>query len=285
MTTAPSLDPATRRGFLRALSALPVLAAARVAAESSAPAATVHADAAAIPGMEELRHGDERIVILLYPGFTAMDAMGPEYMLSGMMGATVRFIAKTTDPVKTESGFHVVPQLDFAHCPEKPTLVLVPGGATGTLNALEDKETLAFLRDVAPRSTWMGSVCTGSLLLGAAGLLRGVEATSHWQTLELLPLCGAIPSKHRVVYDQNRVTAAGVTAGLDLGLSLVRRFRGDFYAKGTQLLAQYDPQPVFANEGNPETADPKVVNLLEAMHQPFVDRMGDVIKKLAAANP
>lgn len=270
----PALTPATRRGFLRAATALGGAALAAPARAADSPPSP----ASPAPTFADFRHGDETILILLYPGFTALDAMGPEYMFSGMMGATVRFIARTLDPVKTESGFFVTPHLTFDQCPAKPTVVLVPGGASGTLAALGDAGLLAFLRDVAPRATFMASVCTGSLLLGAAGLLQDYQATSHWQTLELLPLFGAKPSPDRVVIDRNRVTGAGVTAGLDLGLTLVRHFRGDLYAKGTQLLAQYDPQPPFPAEGNPRTADPGVVKLLNEMHKPFIDRMGEAIQ-------
>ena len=124
-------------------------------------------------------------------------------------------------------------------------------------------------------------MCTGSLLLGAAGLLDDYEATSHWQTLELLPLCGARPSKKRVVFDRDRVTGAGVTAGLDLALEIVQRYRGDFYAKGVQLLAQYAPQPPFPGSGDPATADPDVVKLMNGMHKPFVDLLGNSIKAVA----
>ena len=146
------------------------------------------------------------------------------------------------------------------------------------LAAIEDRETLEFVRDVGRRSAMVGSVCTGSLLLGAAGLLEGYEATSHWQTLELLALVGARPSRDRIVFDRDRVTAAGVTAGIDLGMELVRRYRGDFYARGVQLLGQYDPHPPFAGGGNPESADPAVVAMLTQMHAPFVAQSAKVLR-------
>lgn len=228
---------------------------------------------------EKIVPGSEEIVILIYPGFTAIDALGPEYVLSGMMGSRVRLVAKDTAPVKCETGFEILPQLTFEDCPKHPTLLLVPGGTAGTLDAMKDRQTLEFIRDVGRQSAMVGSVCTGSLLLGAAGLLSGYTATSHWQTLELLPLVGATPSEARVVFDRDRVTCAGVTAGLDFAFEMVKHYRGDFYAKGMQLLAQYDPDPPFPEAGNPKTADPAVVDLLNQMHEPFVQLMGQTVEE------
>ncbi len=225
--------------------------------------------------------GSEDIVILIYPGFTAIDAVGPEYILSGMMGAKVRFVAKTASPVKCETGYGVVPELTFRDCPRRPTLFLVPGGTAGTLETLNDPETMTFIRETGGAAEMAGSVCTGSLLLGGAGLLNGYEATSHWQTRELLPLVGAKPVDERVVFDRDRVTGAGVTAGLDLALRLVQRYRGDFYTKGMSLLAEYDPQPPIPGGGNPGTADPSVVSLLNEMHKPFVALFGETLKHTA----
>jgi len=227
----------------------------------------------------QLKMGNEEILILIYPGFTAIDAIGPEYILSGMMGATVRLVAKSAKPLKSESGIEFVPHLTFADCSRKPTLFIVPGGVAGTIAAIEDPATLRFIREVGGASKIAGSVCTGSLLLGSAGLLQGYAATSHWQTLDLLRMVGAEPKSERVVFDRNRVTGAGVTAGLDFALELVKYFRGDFYAKGMQLLSQYDPQPPFPGGGNPMTADPSVVALLDEMHQPLTEKFSTAIKK------
>ncbi len=233
---------------------------------------------------EQLRMGSEQIAILVYPEFTALDALGPHYALAGMMGATVRFVAKTRDIVPCEgggkSGFCVRPQHTFADCPDNLDLLLVPGGLTGTFAAIEDKETIQFLQSRAKTTKLVGSVCTGSLVLGAAGLLKGRRATSHWQMLEVLKDCGATPVSERVVFDgTDRVTAAGVSAGLDLGMELVRRYRGDFYAKGVQLLGEYDPQPPFPGGGNPKTADATVVNMLNMMHAPIVEKFREILRK------
>jgi cyclohexyl-isocyanide hydratase len=200
-----------------------------------------------------------------------------------MMGATVRFVAKTLDAVPCEGaskgGFCVKPQLTFADCPADLDLLLVPGGLSGTMAAIEDDATRKFLAERGAHVKLVGSVCTGSLLLGAAGLLKGRKATSHWQTLDLLKEVGATPVPERVVFDgSDRVTAAGVSAGLDLGLELVRRYRGDFYAKGVQLLGEYDPQPPFPGGGNPRTADKTAVEMLNMMHAPLLDKFRGVIR-------
>lgn len=267
----------TRREFLRALT----MAGGASALAASVPSASAQGSTDAEAhgkAMAKLKPGAEKIIILLFPGFTALDAIGPEYILSTMSGAKVQFIAKTTDPVPTETGFLVTPNLSFDQCPDSPDLFLIPGGTVGLLTALEDREMMDFIRKTGADAKLTGSVCTGSLLLGAAGLLRDYKAASHWQTVELLPLSGAKPSKERVVFDRDRVTGAGVTAGLDLALELVRRYRGDFYAQGVQLLAQYDPAPPFPNGGNPAKAEPEVVKLLDEMHHPFIAILGEAIK-------
>ena len=155
-------------------------------------------------------------------------------MLHGMWGAHVNFVAKTRDPVPTTTGISLMPNFSFDECPKNLDLLLVPGGYHGTLASIEDRPTLDFVRDRGGRAKVAGAVCTGSLLLGAAGLLDGHRATSHWLTLDLLTACGATPVKQRVVFDRDRVTGAGVTAGLDFGLELVRRYRGDLRAETVQ---------------------------------------------------
>jgi cyclohexyl-isocyanide hydratase len=279
----------SRREMLRVLAlasatgaVAPRMLAADVAPGTSKTNALLH-----IHPQKQLQMGSEQIAILVYPEFTALDALGPHYFLAGMMGATVRFVAKTLDPVPCEGaskgGFCVKPQLTFADCPEQLDLLLVPGGLTGTFAAIEDKATIQFLQSRAAKTKLVGSVCTGSLVLGAAGLLNGRKATSHWQMLEVLKDVGATPVAERIVFDgTDRVTAAGVSAGLDLGLELVRRYRGDFYAKGMQLLGEYDPHPPFPGGGNPKTADPTAVNMLNMMHAPLVEKFKTTIALAAS---
>lgn len=281
-------DNLSRRDMLRLLALASATSAfappTLTAAETPAPSKTnspLH-----IHPQQQLQMGSEQIAILVYPEFTALDALGPHYFLAGMMGATVRFVAKTLDPVPCEGaskgGFCVKPHLTFADCPEQLDLLLVPGGLTGTFAAIEDKATIKFLQSRAAKTKLVGSVCTGSLVLGAAGLLKGRKATSHWQMLEVLKTVGATPVAERIVFDgTDRVTAAGVSAGLDLGLELVRRYRGDFYAKGMQLLGEYDPHPAFPTGGNPKTADPTAVNMLNVMHAPLLDRFKQSIAQAA----
>ena len=272
-------DNLSRRDMLRLLalaSATSAFAPPALAAAGT-PASLKTNSPLHIHPQQQLQMGSEQIAILVYPEFTALDALGPHYFLAGMMGATVRFVAKTLDPVPCEGasngGFCVKPHLTFADCPEQLDLLLVPGGLTGTFAAIEDKATIKFLQSRAAKTKLVGSVCTGSLVLGAAGLLKGRKATSHWQMLEVLKTVGATPVAERIVFDgTDRVTAAGVSAGLDLGLELVRRYRGDFYAKGMQLLGEYDPHPAFPTGGNPKTADPTAVNMLNVMHAPLLDR-------------
>jgi cyclohexyl-isocyanide hydratase len=270
-------QPLSRRETLR----LAILASAMTAGLAGA-AEPATKPAAAHTHPEQLRMGNEQIAILVYPEFTALDALGPHYALAGMLGATVRFVAKTLDPVPCEGaklgGFQVKPHLTFATCPADLDLLLVPGGLTGTMAAVADDATRKFIADRGARAKLVGSVCTGSLLLGAAGLLKGRKATSHWQLLPVLKDVGATPVAERIVFDgKDRVTAAGVSAGIDLGLELVRRYRGDFYAKGMQLLGEYDPQPPFVGGGNPRTADKTVVDLLNLMHEPLVAKFRETI--------
>lgn len=274
----------TRRDVLRLLAA----------ASAAGPLASVAAEppkTGALPPIHvhqpQLRMGSEKIAILVYPEFTALDALGPHYPLSGMMGASVRFVAKTMDAVPCEGaaagGFCVKPHLTFDNCPEDLDLLLVPGGLKGTLDALDDATTLRFIARQGTKAKMIGSVCTGSVLLAAAGLLKGRRATSHWQTLEVLKEAGVTPVSDRIVFDGNdRVTAAGVSAGLDLGFELVKRYRGDFYAKGMQLLGEYDPQPPFPGAGNPRTADKLVVEMLNLMHAPITEKFRETLVRAKA---
>lgn len=282
----PPVSTLSRRELLLQLSLLS--AASGLGATSSRAADAASKDHLHGP-QPQLRMGSEKIAILVYPEFTALDAMGPHYPLAGMMGASVQFVAKTLDVVPAEGasrgGFCVKPQLTFESCPADLDLLLVPGGIKGTLAAMQDKATLDFLADRGAKAKRVGSVCTGSLVLGAAGLLKRRRATSHWQTLSLLRDVGATPVAERFVFDGDTlVTAAGVSAGLDLGFELVRRYRGDFYAKGVQLLGEYDPQPPFPGGGNPRTADPLTVKMLDEMHVPLVDMFRQALEVAKAVS-
>jgi len=215
--------------------------------------------------------GDEQIVIVLYPGFTALDMVGPQYMFAAMFGAKIHLAAKTLDPVQTDTGFFVHPTITFADAPKKPDVLMVPGSGMGVFLAMKDAEIMAFIHDRGVKSKYVTSVCTGSLLLGAAGLLDGYKATSHWAGVGALDDFGATYVNKRVVEDRNRITAAGVSAGLDFGLYMVQKFRGTLYAQSTQLTAEYDPQPPL-DAGSLEKAPPAARELMQGMFKGFDER-------------
>lgn len=236
------------------------------------PQPPIDPHAAMSPGEHDalLRPGDEKIAILLYPQFTALDVIGPHHVFINMVGAKVQLVAKSMEPVPTDTGYSITPNATFRDIRDRQTLILVPGGTTGTLDAMQDEQTMRFLRVQGETAEWVGSVCTGSLLLAAAGLLDGYRATSHWLTRDALKAGGAIPVAERYVEDRNRVTGGGVTAGIDFGLHLVEKWRGATYAKGVQMFMEYDPQPPF-NSGSPTSpdAEPAMAMMLQAMHEPF----------------
>ncbi|MCW5734957.1 MAG: DJ-1/PfpI family protein [Enhydrobacter sp.] len=219
--------------------------------------------------------GAEQIAFLIYPQFTALDMVGPHHMLAGLMGATVHLVARTRDPVRSDTGLVFVPSATFEECPQDLDIICVPGGTRGTLAAMKDEATMGFLKDRGGRARYVTSVCTGSLILGAAGLLTGYAATSHWATKALLPIFGAIPADGRVVEDRNRVTGGGVTAGVDFGLTLVGRLRDRQYAEAVQLIAEYDPKPPFA-AGSPGRAPAEVKALIDGMFTDFIEQARDV---------
>lgn len=213
-------------------------------------------------------YGNETVGMLIYPGFTALDLFGPHHFFISMMGAKVLLVAKDDRPVETDTKVKIHPSVGFADCPEKLSILFVPGGTTGTLKAAYDEDTRRFVAERGAKADWVTSVCTGSLILGAAGLLEGRKATCHWMVRERLALFGATPVDERVVVDGNRVTGAGVTSGLDFGLSLVKQLRGEEYAKLVQLFSEYDPAPPFDN-GSPKKNPPATVKMLADMHDEF----------------
>jgi cyclohexyl-isocyanide hydratase len=195
------------------------------------------------------------IGMLLYPGLTMLDLIGPQTVFSWF--ANTHLVWKTKDLVYSDTGFGVQPTATFETCPRDLDILFVPGGF-GQQELMNDSEVLGFLANRASSSKYITSVCSGSLLLGAAGLLKGYKATSHWATREALRAFGAEPVEARVVVDRNRITGGGVTAGIDFGLVLLAKLRGDDAAKLTQLAMEYDPEPPF-NAGSPETAGPAIV--------------------------
>ncbi|MCX4680025.1 DJ-1/PfpI family protein [Streptomyces sp. NBC_01433] len=198
-----------------------------------------------------------QIAILLFDRFTALDAVGPYEILSRTPGAETVFVAERTGPVRNDSGsLELVAAKTLAEVPA-PDVVIVPGGP-GQSDQMENEALLGWLRAVDATSTWTTSVCTGSLLLAAAGLLAGRRATSHWLALDILKEFGVEPTGERVVLDGKYVTAAGVSSGIDMGLTLLGRIAGDEHAQAVQLLTEYDPQPPY-DAGSPDKAPAALV--------------------------
>lgn len=222
--------------------------------------------------------GNEQIAFLAYPGFTALDLVGPHYMPRSLMGATVHVVGTSRGPITSDMNLTIVPTATFDDCPKELDIICVPGGSDGTLAAMRDNAKLDFLADRGGRAKFVTSVCTGSLVLAAAGLLQGYKATSHWVARDLLRDFGAEPVDQRIVIDRNRVTGAGVTAGIDFGLTLVAKFRDPDYAKAVQLLAEYHPEPPF-NAGTPALPGEATTKLMGDMFIPF----GKQAKIIAAA--
>src|SRR5476651_524072 len=191
------------------------------------------------------------IGILLFPNVTQLDATGPAQVLRRAPGAKLHMIWKTLDPIPTDSGFSILPTITFAYCPPLD-VICIPGGA-GQVGVMNDAEVLAFVARQGAQARYVSSVCTGSLVLGAAGLLKGYKSACHWASRDLLSAFGAIPVAERVVRDRNRFSGGGVTAGIDFGLTLLAEIAGDEVAKSVQLGLEYDPQPPFQS-GSPEKA-------------------------------
>jgi putative intracellular protease/amidase len=219
--------------------------------------------------------GNEQIAMLIYPGMTVMDLIGPHCMFGSLMGATVLLVAKSLDPVTSDGGVTIVPTATFETCPRDLTVLFTPGGTDGTLAAAVDPETRAFMADRGARAKYVTSVCSGSLILGAAGLLKGYKATSHWSVRHVLAGFGAIPTDARVVRDRNRITGAGVTAGLDFGLMMVAELRDRTYAECSQLVSEYDPKPPF-NAGSMKTAPAEVKAAMVQLLADFTKKAEDL---------
>lgn len=197
-----------------------------------------------------------QVGILVFPNVQQLDLTGPYEVFASIPGAKVHLIWKDRSAITSATGLVLSPTMTFAECPALDVLC-VPGG--GGINALlQDAEVLGFLRAQAARARYVSSVCTGSLVLGAAGLLKGRRATTHWASHDFLAKFGAIPTHGRVVRDGNLFTAGGVTAGIDFGLTVVAELLGEAQAQTIQLGHEYAPEPPF-RAGTPETAPPEVL--------------------------
>lgn len=217
------------------------------------------------------------IAFLLYPQVTQLDLTGPAQFLS-RIGGTIHYVAKTAEPVPTDAGFAIVPTATFAEV-ASADIICVPGGIS-CVDVIEDDETLAWVRAVGESAQWVTSVCTGSLILGAAGLLRGYRAGCHWAWREHLSLFGAEPVAERVVFDRNRVTGGGVTAGIDFALALIAAIRGEAHARIVQLALEYDPAPPF-DSGSPERASPELLAVYRKRMEALAPGRGERIRAAA----
>ncbi|MFD7261473.1 DJ-1/PfpI family protein [Streptomyces sp. NPDC059874] len=203
-----------------------------------------------------------QIAVLLYDRFTALDAIGPFDTLGRLADAEVVFVSERPGPVRTDNGSLALVADKGLDEVTRPDIVIVPGGPHPELE-MENPVVMEWLRMVDATTTWTTSVCTGSLLLAAAGLLNGRRAAGHWMFLDQLPKFGAEPTGERVVFDGKYVTAAGVSSGIDMGLTLLGKIAGDEYAQAVQLMTEYDPQPPY-DAGSPDKAPAGIVAMLRA---------------------
>ncbi len=202
------------------------------------------------------------VAFLLFPQVTQLDLTGPAQVLSRLGNAKIDLVWKTREPVPTDAGFDLLPTATFDEV-RAADILCVPGGF-GTVAVMEDEGVLDWVRVVAADADWVTSVCTGSLILAAAGLLKGYRAGCHWGSRHQLAWFGAEPVAERVVFDRNRVTGGGVTAGIDFALALTAAIRGEDHAKFVQLSLEYDPHPPF-DSGSPDKADAATLERYRAL--------------------
>ena len=227
-----------------------------------------------------LQPGDPfRIAMLLFPGITQLDLTGPYEVFKRVRGVTVDTVWKSAGPVRSGSGLSLVAERRLDEVRDAD-LLCVPGGP-GHIELLGDAEVLDWVRGIATNARWVTSVCTGALVLGAAGLLQGYRATTYWASLPNLAPFGATAVAERVVFDRNRVTGGGVTSGIDFALEIVARLWGPETAQLTQLSLEYDPRPPFAS-GSPATAPPALLARTEAAMSDYQARSGAAVREAAA---
>ena len=219
------------------------------------------------------------IGFVIFPNLTQLDFTGPLEVLNRMPGATTHIVAKTREPVKSDCPLAIPPTATFADCPPLD-LLCIPGGF-GMSQAMEDEETMAFVRRAGARAKYVTSVCTGAFVLGAAGLLKGKRATTHWAFHHLLPRVGAIPVKERVVRDGDTFTGGGVTAGVDFAFTVLNEIAGPVVAQAVQLGLEYDPKPPFVG-GSPARAPAEIK---AAVDQRYATRLPDFEKVLDRVAP
>jgi len=218
-----------------------------------------------------------QIGMVLFPRVTQLDLTGPHEVLARIPGAAVHIVARTLDLCTSETGLTIQPTTTYRDAPAMD-LVFAPGGY-GQIAAAEDGETLDWLAAAGAKARWVTSACTGSLLLGMAGLLHGYRAATHWAFMDLLPLVGAIATPRRVVIDRNRMTSGGVTAGIDIALHIASEVAGRAEAERIQLALEYDPEPPFRS-GHPNVARPELVGSVREQVQARFDERAAQMRRL-----
>lgn len=216
--------------------------------------------------------------MLIFPKMTQLDFTGPFEALARIPNAHVHVIWKTRDPVLSDSGLAILPTTTLAECPPLD-VICIPGGP-GQIDVMDDDEVIAFVRDKGHKAKYVTSVCTGALVLGAAGLLRGYNAATHWMSADQLPLFGATPVAQRVVVDRNRITGGGVTAGIDFGLYLAGVLAGKDAACRIQLSMEYNPEPPF-DSGSPGTAPAAIVKSVRERGAAMIERRWSASRRAA----
>ena len=219
------------------------------------------------------------IGFVIFPDLTQLDFTGPLQVLWRLPQSATHIVAKSAAPVASDCGLGLVPTHTFANCPPLD-LICIPGGSEGVAGIINDRETIEFVRQQAGAAKYVTSVCTGAFVLGVAGLLKGRRATTHWAYTDLLPLVGATYEKARVVKDGNVITAGGVTAGIDFGLSVIAEIAGETTARKIQLGMEYDPAPPF-DSGHPDKAPTLKSELLSARYDEFVSMYRKRIEQAA----
>ena len=211
--------------------------------------------------------------MVIFPNMTLLDLAGPQLALFGH--GPIHLLSDTLDPVMTDSGIAILPTMTFDDCPPDLDILFVPGGS-GAFEAVENDRVIRFLQESGRTARYITSVCTGSILLAAAGLLDGYKATTHWATVPMLETFGVETLSDRVVIDRNRISGGGVTAGIDFGLTLLAELRGETAAKCSQLMMEYDPKPPF-DSGSPFLAEPGIVAIVNRMlAEPNAEGLGMV---------
>jgi cyclohexyl-isocyanide hydratase len=215
---------------------------------------------------------------VIFPNLTQLDFTGPLQVLHRLPGATTFIVAKTREPVPSDCPLAIPPTATFADCPPLD-LICIPGGF-GVDQAMEDEETIAFVRREGARAKYVTSVCTGAFILGAAGLLQGKRATTHWAYHHFLPRVGAIPVKERVVRDGNTFTGGGVTAGVDFAFVVMNEIAGPVVAQTVQLGLEYDPKPLFVG-GSPTRAPAEIKAKVDERYAPRLPEFEKVLDRVA----